>query len=280
MLQRFAVVGNPVDHSLSPIIHQYFAQQARITLAYEKIKADEHSFKTQVSDFFTQNGKGLNITLPFKQDAYILAQQHTERCTLAGAANTLWMQDKQLHADNTDGIGLLRDLKRYTSLEGKRILILGAGGAARGIIPSLLENKRMELVVANRTLSKANELQRRFPEITFFSLSQLSGAFDLIINATSASLAGEFVALPAECFARKPLCYDLAYKHQQATAFVHYAKNLGCEAVDGLGMLVEQAAEAFFIWHHVIPKTEEVLAALRSKKLSDAFCTGNRILKT
>ncbi|WP_454784990.1 shikimate dehydrogenase [Legionella sp. WA2024007413] len=264
MSHRFAVMGNPIAHSLSPIIHQYFAQQVNVQLTYEKIKVDESSFEQQVSDFFTLGGKGLNITLPFKQRAFAMALHCSSRCAQAGAANTLWMEANQLHADNTDGVGIIRDLHRYISVESKRVLILGAGGAARGIVYPLLEHHPAELIIANRTLTKAEDFQRAFPQIKCLSLNALEGQFDLVINATSASLAGEFVALPAQCMSAKPFCYDLSYEHNEITAFVQYAKDLGCEAVDGLGMLVEQAAESFFIWHGVMPQTEEVLSLLRT----------------
>ncbi|MDR3502301.1 MAG: shikimate dehydrogenase [Legionella sp.] len=264
MLQHFAVMGNPIDHSLSPIIHQYFAKQAGIQLTYAKIKADEQSFEQLLTDFFHQQGRGVNVTLPFKQRAFVMAQQATERCKQAGAANTLWMNDHQLHADNTDGVGLIRDLHHYINLLGKRVAILGAGGAARGIIHPLLQNKLAELVIVNRTPAKGLELQQIFPQIQVLSINELSGAFDLIINATSASLAGELPSLPQECLAEKPFCYDLSYKKQENTAFVHYAKEAGCEAIDGLGMLVEQAAEAFLIWHGFKPETQAVLKLLRT----------------
>ncbi|PWY56635.1 shikimate dehydrogenase [Legionella qingyii] len=264
MSQRFAVIGNPIAHSLSPIIHQYFAKQVKVQLTYEKIKADDSTFEQQVSDFFTLDGKGLNVTLPFKQRAFAMAQQCSLRCTKAGAANTLWMEANQLHADNTDGVGFIRDLHRYIAVENKRVLILGAGGAARGIVYPILEHHPAELVIANRTLAKAEEFQRAFPQTKCLSLHEVEGPFELVINATSASLAGEFVALPAECMSAKPFCYDLSYKQNDITAFVQYARGLGCEAVDGLGMLVEQAAESFFIWHGIMPETEEVLTLLRT----------------
>lgn len=264
MSQRFAVIGNPIAHSLSPVIHQAFAKQVNIQLTYEKIKADDPSFELLVSDFFAQDGKGLNITLPFKQRAFAMAQQSSFRCQQAGAANTLWMQANQLHADNTDGIGLIRDLSRYLSVNGKRVLILGAGGAARGIISPLLENRPAELIIANRTSAKAEEFQRAFPQTQCLGFDEIEGQFDLVINATSASLVGEFVALPDECMSAKPFCYDLSYKQHSATAFVQYARESDCDAVDGLGMLVEQAAEAFFIWNGIMPETEEVLTLLRT----------------
>ncbi len=256
---RFAVVGNPIDHSLSPVIHHHFATQTQINLTYEKIKAEASSFVEQVSNFFEQNGKGLNITLPFKQRAYSLAQEHSERCKRAGAANTLWMKDNLLHADNTDGIGLIRDLSRHVSLAGKRVLILGAGGAARGIIHPLLEKNLAELVVANRTLVNTLGTPCVRPQ-------EITGVFDLIINATSISTIEDFNLFPTSCFSQQPFCYDLSYKHQKTTPFVQYVKGLDCPAIDGLGMLVKQAAESFFIWHGIMPKTQEILDTLRNTK--------------
>ncbi|WP_058464011.1 shikimate dehydrogenase [Legionella cincinnatiensis] len=264
MPQRYAVMGNPIAHSLSPIIHQHFAKQVNVSITYEKIKVDDHTFEQQVTDFFNQEGKGLNITLPFKQRAFTMAQQRSHRCQQAGAANTLWINADQLQADNTDGIGFIRDLSRYLSVQNKHILILGAGGAARGIIYPLLEEHPAALIIANRTPEKAAALQLDFPQIKCINLHEVEGVFDIVINATSASLAGEFIALPLECMAAKPFCYDLSYKHQDITAFVQYARDLGCDAVDGLGMLVEQAAEAFFIWHGILPETKDVLRLLRS----------------
>ncbi len=261
--KRFAVVGNPITHSLSPIIHQSFAHQTKIELSYEKILGDELLFEQQVSAFFIDGGKGLNITLPFKQRAFSMAQQRTLRCQLAGAANTLWMHNNELHADNTDGIGLIRDLTRYIDLSGKRILILGTGGAARGIIHPLWAVNPQAITIASRTVEKAMALQNDFPQIQYASLDTLSGRFDLIINATSASLEGNVVFLPQQVMSQKPVCYDLAYQQAKATPFVDYTKNLGCIAIDGIGMLVEQAAEAFFIWNGVMPKTEPVLELLR-----------------
>jgi len=263
MYCRFAVVGNPIAHSLSPVIHQCFAKQTNVLLIYEKILADKQFFELQVTDFFSQGGKGLNITLPFKERAFALAQRSTARAQLAGAANTLWMNDRQLQADNTDGVGLIRDLTRYLTLQGIRILVLGAGGAARGMMHPLLENNPAALVVAVRNVAKAADFQVDFPQIRCVHFNNIAEEFDLVINATSASLAGEFVSLPRECMSQKTLCYDLAYKQQGSTVFVQYARDLGCTAVDGLGMLVEQAAEAFYIWHGIRPSTQEVLAFLR-----------------
>jgi shikimate dehydrogenase len=263
VVEHFAVVGNPINHSLSPIIHQYFARQVNIQLTYEKIRAEEPTFEKVLVDFFLQGGKGLNITLPFKQPAFFLAQQPTLRCQLARAANTLWMHQGQLYADNTDGIGLIRDLNRYIALKGARVLIVGAGGAARGIVHPLLEHDLKTLVVASRTTAKAVQWQQEFPQVPLRLLHEIKEAFDLIINATSASLNEEFISLHQICFSQKPFCYDLAYKQNSVPIFVHHARKLGCEAIDGLGMLVEQAAEAFFIWHKQMPETQSVLRCLR-----------------
>lgn len=263
MISRFAVIGNPIKHSLSPFIHQHFAQQTGKQLIYEKVEGEEQIFEQQVSDFFVHDGKGLNVTLPFKQRAFSMAKKRTPRCQLAGAANTLWLYENQLNADNTDGIGLIRDLIGYIELQKKNILILGAGGAARGIIHPLLAMNPFSLTVANRTIEKALALQEDFPQVRCSSLDNISGEFDLIINATSASLGGEAITLPFKIISQKPFCYDLAYKQKEATPFVNYAKSMGCDAIDGLGMLVEQAGEAFFIWNGVMPETRRVLELLR-----------------
>ncbi|MBA2648356.1 MAG: shikimate dehydrogenase [Legionella sp.] len=263
MATRFAVIGDPIDHSLSPFIHQCFASQTHVSLTYEKIKGESVGFEMQVADFFKLQGSGLNITLPFKQRAFAMARQATDRCKQAKAGNTLWLQTEGLWVDNTDGVGLIRDLLKLMTLKDKRILIVGAGGAARGIISPLLEEQPASLVLANRTGDKLVSLSQDFPMLVCTLLSQLSGTFDLVINATSASLQGESIQLPAQCLKNKPLCYDLSYKLSVPTPFVMYAKSQGCPAQDGLGMLVEQAAEAFFIWNKVMPDTEEVLIKLR-----------------
>ncbi len=263
MINRYAVMGNPVSHSLSPVIHQLFAKQTGRVLSYEKILVDESRFEQQVEAFFNQGGKGLNITLPCKQRAFAIADHASDRCTRAKAANTLWRDAGGLQADNTDGAGLLRDLARYIHLTGKRVLLLGAGGAARGVAGPLLAASPSELVIANRTPDKAASLSRDFFPASSCSLTGLSGTFDLVINATSSSLADETISLPATLLSSTAFCYDLAYNQLSATPFVTWAHRQGCAAVDGLGMLVEQAAEAFFIWHGVMPDVEPVLDELR-----------------
>ncbi len=266
MLCRFAVIGNPIEHSLSPQIHQQFAQQFNMALSYEKIKGTDSGFEIEVADFFQSGGMGLNVTLPFKQRAYALAGEGlSARCLRAGAANTLMMKNKRLHADNTDGVGLIRDLSRFINVQDKNILILGAGGAARGIIHPLLEMTPASFVLANRTIEKAESVQKEFPHIKISDFAHLNRSFDVIINATSASLEGNALNLPDLIMSSQPFCYDLAYNRQEMTPFVHYARERGCQAVDGLGMLVEQAAESFYLWHGVMPLTEPVLQNLSKR---------------
>lgn len=264
MSRHFAVIGNPIEHSLSPIIHQRFAHQANIELTYDKIKGEDFSFEEQVSLFFKQGGSGLNVTLPYKQRAFVMADVHSTRCMQARAANTLWWQDNRLHADNTDGVGLVCDLARFITLAGKNILVLGAGGAARGIIQPLLELQPATLTIANRSLGNAQQLRVEFPQIQCVSLERLTGQYELVLNATSVSLTDKALVLPESLMSQKPFCYDLAYKLKEATSFVQYVKNQKCVAMDGLGMLVEQAAEAFYIWTGFKPSTEPVLEWLRA----------------
>ena len=263
MTDRYAVMGNPVEHSLSPIIHALFGTQTGRILSYEKILIDLLNFEQQVKDFFDQGGKGLNITLPCKQRAFALADQVTTRCATARAANTLWQNANGLQADNTDGIGLLCDLTHYIDLTDKQILVLGAGGAARGILAPLLASNPAQLTMVNRTMDKARALCADFVPTTCCSLAELNGPFDLIINATSASITGQNIMLPSSIIKPTTVCYDLAYQRTRPTPFVIWGRSQGCVAVDGLGMLVEQAAEAFAIWHGVKPEVKPVLDYLR-----------------
>lgn len=262
MFAQFAVIGNPIKHSLSPIIHQYFGQHAGLEMTYDTLEGDVLTFEQQVMNFFNQQGCGLNVTLPFKQRAQALAEQSTARAQQAGAANTLWMQDGVLWADNTDGVGLVRDLTRFIKVKGQRVVILGAGGAARGIIAPLLNERPASLTLANRTLEKCRDLQAFFPSIEYLALEHLGCDYDLIINATSAQFKKEPLQLPSDCLIQKPLCYDLSYKRKEPTAFVRFAREFGCEAVDGLGMLVEQAAESFYIWHGIMPSKQQISSLL------------------
>lgn len=263
MTQQFAVVGNPIAHSLSPVIHQHFAAQHHIELIYNKIKGDSLHFEQQVNQFFAANGRGLNITLPFKQRAFSMAYSHSERCASAGAANTLWLNKGQLFADNTDGVGLIRDLSHYIDLEQKHVLILGAGGAARGIIQPLLAQQPASLTVANRSHEKEKEFRQDFPTIKWCRLNQIDAHYDLIINATSATMTQQALVVPTQLIERALFCYDLSYQLHTATPFVAQIRAGGGQAIDGLGMLVEQAAEAFFLWHGVRPETIKIINALR-----------------
>jgi len=264
MLNRFAVLGNPIAHSLSPLIHQEFAKQTGVQLVYEKIQVTGEQFEEQVASFFNQGGRGLNITLPFKQKAFAMAACRTSRCQQAKAANTLWMHAGQLHADNTDGVGFIRDLAKYQDLLGKHVLLLGAGGAARGIIGPLLAAGITDLAVVNRTKEKAQALQADFPTIQCYRLEALKDSYEVIINATSASLTEKTLNLPAFILQSTSFCYDLAYSLKSATPFVAWAQAQGARATDGLGMLVEQAAEAFFIWHGIKPNTLATLSELKT----------------
>ena len=264
MSSRFAVMGNPIGHSLSPIIHQNFAEQTGIVLTYQKILVELGDFPNQVANFFAEGGVGLNVTLPFKQEAYGLAVVRTSRCQDARAANTLWIKENELYADNTDGVGLIRDLKRHVNLTSNRVLVLGAGGAARGIIAPLLASGIASLTVFGRTVEKAKALKDDFSGIDYVVSLSAKDSYDLIINASSAGIHQTPWTWELGCSMPTAFCYDLSYSLQEPTPFVKWAQDQGCFAVDGLGMLVEQAAEAFLIWHGVLPETMPVLEGLRA----------------
>ncbi len=269
MTDLYAVVGNPISHSKSPRIHALFAANTRQDMEYTAIQAPVNAFADTVADFFDAGGQGLNVTVPFKQEAWALCQWRSERAQRSGAVNTLW-QDEQgrLCGDNTDGAGLVRDLtlNHPISLTGKNLLLLGAGGAARGVLQPLLAQAPATLVIANRTLQKAQDLVDLFPETTGVRachFRDLSEPFDLIINATSASLAGDLPPLPNGIITPQTFAYDMMYGPHQ-TPFNQWAQGCGAhQCIDGLGMLVEQAAEAFFLWRKIRPDTASVLALLR-----------------
>ncbi len=266
---RYAVVGYPVKHSRSPFIHAMFAKQTDQNLSYQMMEVTPQQLETEVKKFFESGGKGLNITVPHKQAIRSCTRFQTPRAELAGAINTLvLMQDGTLLGDNTDGVGLLTDLTQNLNaqLRDKRILMLGAGGAARGVIAPLLQQAPTELVIANRNVERADRLVEEF--MTLGSLSSVAFEaiepvpFDFIINATSASLQGEMLALPTGIVGEHTLCYDMAYA-KDGTVFTRWAKQQGAaEAVLGWGMLVEQAAESFFLWRGIRPDTKPVLEAL------------------
>jgi shikimate dehydrogenase len=252
----FAVIGDPIEHSLSPLIHERFAKQCGLSLTYKKILGHPKDFEQQVRTFFKEGGSGLNVTAPFKQRAFAMAKVRSTRCEMAGAANTLWMHNKTLCADNTDGVGFLSDLLRYFNPCGQAVLLVGAGGAARGILGPLLETRPAELVLSNRTMDKAQALHQLFPEIKTRAFESIKGNFDLVIHACP---NGSTPQLPRAFLSEKTFCYDLSYAPHAKTAFVTFAQSQGCKAQDGLGMLVEQAAESFYLWHGVRPLSEPVI---------------------
>lgn len=268
-IDQYAVFGHPIGHSKSPRIHRLFAQQTEQSLDYNAREVTADHFVSAVTDFFGQGGKGLNCTVPLKELAWRHADQLTERARLAKAVNTLARQaDGRLLGDNTDGIGLVNDLtaNHGISLRGARILILGAGGATRGIIAPIFAQQPERIVIANRTLDKAEAIANEFSalgQLSASGFSDLAGLqFDLIINATSASLSGQLPPLPNNVLANGGDCYDLAYANQ-ATAFVLWGLANGAKkSIDGLGMLVEQAAEAFYLWRGVRPMTTDIIDLL------------------
>jgi shikimate dehydrogenase len=266
---RYAVIGNPVAHSKSPDIHARFAIQCRQRISYERLLAPLGGFAETARAFADAGGRGANVTLPFKLDAFALATELTPRARAAGAVNTLKFDGRAILGDNTDGVGLVNDIRANAgiALNGKRILLMGAGGAARGAILPLLAGQPSELVIANRTPDKAALLAREFaaPEVRVRAsgFADLQGSFDIIINATSASLASEVPPIPAGAVGAGALAYDMMYG-ARPTAFMRFAAPLGATVRDGLGMLVEQAAESFFLWRGMRPHTADVLAALRA----------------
>ncbi|MCK8516835.1 shikimate dehydrogenase [Methylonatrum kenyense] len=271
MTDQYAVIGNPVAHSRSPFIHARFAEQTGEALEYGRLEANNDNFDATVQAFLADGGCGLNVTVPFKQEAWHLADVRTARADHAAAVNTLIrLADGRLEGDNTDGVGLLRDLtvNHDLVLRGKRILVLGAGGAVRGILLPLVEQLPLELVIANRTVSKAEGLLPLCHGVTRHALSFQDLAaerpFDLIINGTSAGLSGEMPTLPDGLLADGGAVQEMAYGAERS-AFQRWAVEQGATTViDGLGMLVEQAAESFFLWRGVRPQTAPVIAALRA----------------
>lgn len=270
-MDRYAVVGNPIAHSKSPEIHSLFAESTNQDMYYEKILVELGQFEPEVSGFFALGGKGLNVTVPFKEDAFQFADELSERAKLAGAVNTLIArEDGSIFGDTTDGAGLVMDLKRQNvSLNGKSILVLGAGGAVRGVLQDLLREYPSDVVIANRTVAKAEALAQIFAamgRVTSSSFDELTGwGFDVVINGTSASLSGEVPKLPEGLFNEHGVAYDMVYGDEK-TAFMRWAESSGAQFVsDGLGMLVGQAAESFYLWRSLRPDVNSVIKALRFK---------------
>lgn len=270
MTDQYAVIGNPVAHSKSPLIHAEFARQTGQVLTYVALHAEDAAFETVVQRFRVAGGRGMNVTLPFKHRAFALASQRTPRAEYAQAVNTFTFEGDLARGDNTDGVGLVRDLTVHLrcTLAGRRILLMGAGGAAYGVCAPLLDAEPATLVVANRTREKAVRLCAHFgahllaARLSPSNYAELAGMqFDLVINATSAGLSGAMPALPRGLYASGALAYEMAYG--RPTAFLAHAHVEGARTADGLGMLVEQAAESFHVWRGVRPRTEPVLALLR-----------------
>jgi len=273
-IDRYAVIGNPIAHSKSPLIHTEFARQTAQQLTYSAELVELGEVKIFVKSFTENNGKGLNVTVPFKQDAFELATELSGRAQRAGAVNTLTLKDNKIFGDTTDGVGLLNDLTQNHKLDikNKHILIIGAGGAVRGVLEPLLLEAPASLIIANRTVSKAQQLANDFSSfgnISACAFSELKNRhFDIIINGTSASLSGELPPLPENLFSENACAYDMMYA-KDPTVFMQWSKQQGAKLIlDGLGMLVEQAAESFYIWRGVRPVTRDVIQMIKSENRS------------
>ena len=269
MTDRYAVIGNPISHTKSPLIHGLFAQEARQDMEYTAIEGPvepDTAFADVVRMFAAGGGKGMNVTAPFKLKAFAMADERSERAALAGAVNALKFEGGRILADNFDGIGLVRDIEINQGLpmSGKRVLMLGAGGAARGALLPFLEAKPAELVIANRDVAKAQALAaqvagRGAVVACGYADLEAMGRFDLVVNATSASLTGDLPPVPPSIFRPEGMAYELAYG-KRLTPFLRLARNAGVRNIaDGVGMLVEQAAEAFLWWRGVRPDTRPVI---------------------
>lgn len=271
-LTNYALMGNPVSHSKSPDIHHYFSKQTGIAMDYEAILVPLQGFRDALASFQKQAGRGLNITLPFKQQAFMLMDKLGKAAQQAGAVNTIvFYPDGTRYGENTDGIGFLQDYiqNHDGEISGKRILILGAGGAARGILGPLLSQQPKSVMIANRTQCKALVLEQDFNKygpvlaVDYESISKHT--YDIIINATSTSLSSELPPLSSDIFENRPCCYDMAYQ-KKLTPFLLFAKAHGAsQCIDGLGMLVEQAAESFFLWHGIKPETLSIIKKIRKE---------------
>jgi shikimate dehydrogenase len=263
---RYCVIGNPVAHSKSPLIHAAFAAQTGQDLSYDRELAPLDGFDAHVHGLIAAGVRGVNVTVPFKLDAARLATRLSARAEAAGAVNTLSFIDGAIIGDNTDGPGLVADIVRNAgvNLQGARVLLLGAGGAARGVVLPLLEAGAASIVVANRTRATADALVATFadPRVMACEYADIAAVFDVVVNATSASLAGALPPVPAQAFSATTLALDMMYA-AEPTPFMDFAASHGAQVRDGLGMLVEQAAEAFLVWRGVRPETAAVLAMLR-----------------
>lgn len=269
-MDKYAVIGNPIEHSRSPEIHAAFARQTGESIEYGRILGSLDDFAGDVRRFLAEGGRGLNVTVPFKEQAWRLASELSPRAHTAGAVNTLIrLEDNSLRGDNTDGVGLVRDLtvNHGFRLQGRRILMLGAGGAVRGVMRPLLEQQPRRVIIANRTAAKAYSLAQglaAYGQVAGCGFDELEGMqFDLVINGTAAGLAGEVPAIPDGVLAKGGWCYDMLYGRAE-TPFQRWGReHHAARSLDGLGMLVEQAAESFYLWRNILPETAPVIAMLR-----------------
>lgn len=273
---HYVVFGNPVEHSQSPRIHALFAEQTNDSIRYEKLFVPLGEFKKSVMKFIDAGGRGANVTVPFKVDAFELATTHSQRAQCAQAVNTLTFRDGQIFADNTDGVGLVNDITRNLgfSVTGKSVLIVGSGGATRGVLLPIVQERPREIVVINRTAAKADELVKALAQqaeshsvrIDSGGLDAVGEAsFDLVVNATSSSLTNDAFPVSTKALANGALAYDMMYGKQE-TSFTRWAEMANAALVsDGLGMLVEQAAESFYLWRGKRPDAKGVIEALRGK---------------
>lgn len=274
-MDKYLVLGNPIDHSLSPSIHRMFAQQTKIEITYDKKLVAINQFDREIDSLVEKGFRGFNVTVPFKEDAFAKVNMANDCASAAQAVNTIKViGDSDLYGFNTDGVGLIRDLvdRMGLTLSSSRILVIGAGGAAKGVVAALLGHGPDSIVIANRTMEKAKKLVTQFKEINqdavikCLELDKLDDGFDLIINSTSIGLAGEF-NLVDDHVVKKKFCYDLAYG--ASARFASWARNVGAlKVADGLGMLVEQAAESFFIWRGLRPETQQVLDTIRNQLIN------------
>ena len=268
-MKKFAVIGSPISHSLSPQIHSLFAEQAQIEITYETIEIKESNFNSKVNQLFDDGYSGLNVTLPLKQKAFHYADKKSEEALLAESVNTLFLKDSSVRGETTDGQGLLLDLQsKGIELKGSNVVILGAGGSARAVIPSLLSSNLNSLFIANRTSKKATEIvnihKHNNPEINQIEMHEsINLEIDLVVNSTSAGTLGEALELPEGIFSTKTKSYDLSYS-EEITPFNLMAKKRGIkEAYDGLGMLIHQAALSFEMWNKFKPSTKDVEQKIR-----------------
>lgn len=273
MTDRYAVIGNPIEHSKSPLIHGEFARQTAQDIEYTRILAPLDGFREAVQHFRDFGGKGANVTIPFKLEAWRIADELTPRARAAGAANTLFFSGTGIMGDNTDGAGLIRDIQDnlHVALNGKKILLLGAGGAAEGVLQPLLEQHPQQLAIANRTPEKAVAMVNKVAGKPEFQATEISARpfnalgethFDVVINATSTGLTDTALSIPPTIFAPGALAYDMMYGRE--TPFMAFARMQGARVADGLGMLVEQAAESFFLWRGMRPQTQPVISLIRN----------------